>query len=86
MKLTHQKLSVLQCFCYYITTAGIWWQGDLQWHDASSKFHENITWVTHKYMMIHTDKSVAPPDHIMQAYRGNKGTAPLILNLSTRWR
>jgi hypothetical protein len=36
-------------------------------------------------MMIHEGKGIAGPDLTMQAYMGNRGTAPLILNLSTRW-
>jgi hypothetical protein len=31
-------------------------------------------------------KGKVVPLHAMKAYRGNRGTAPLLLNLSSRWR
>ena len=37
-------------------------------------------------MMICDSKGKVAPVHSMKAYWGNRGTAPLIHNLDTRWR
>jgi len=38
-----------------------------------------LAWQTHSHGRVF-------PDHAMKAYRGSRGTAPLILNPGTRWR
>jgi len=48
----------------------------------------NVTWLLITVMpeILHKIHCKVSPDHAMEAYRGNKGIAPFILNPGTRWR
>jgi hypothetical protein len=54
------------------------WPLSLRFPYRNPVYTSRVVWVTNKKLVV--------PVYVMKAYRRSRGTAPLILNLGTRWR